>query len=231
MIVRSVVSPLLGANCYVLAAQDAPSACVVVDAGAGVADQVRSVVERHGLTVVAVLATHGHVDHLWDAGELCETYDVALHLHASDLDRVQDPWGTLGPLGHQLRLLGDQVGATWQAPSRVQGFTVDDGHGALHLAHPSGDLTLTVDVLHAPGHTPGSSLYGFVDASGEAALLTGDVLFAGSIGRTDLPGGDSAAMAETLARLRMLPPATRVLPGHGPSSSIGHELLTNPYLA
>src|SRR5688500_9163690 len=97
MLLLTVVAPVFGTNCYVLVADDGVS-CVVVDAGGGVASAVEVAITQHRLRPVAVLATHGHVDHTWDAAQLCETYDVDLLLHAADAYRLADPFGTLGSL-------------------------------------------------------------------------------------------------------------------------------------
>lgn len=224
MLVRTIVSPLLGAACHVLA--DAAGRCVVVDPGAGVADDVAALTETEGWTAVAVLVTHGHVDHTWDAATLCERLGVPVHVHAGDAYRLADPVGTLGPLGHQLVAM---AGVTPPPePADVRPFDSPAGEVVpLALGGPDG---VVLDVLHSPGHTQGSTVYLLADDAGVPVALTGDVLFAGSIGRTDLPGGDDAAMARTLARLARLAPQTRVLPGHGPTSTVGAELAGNPFL-
>lgn len=220
MLLRTLEAPLLGATCVVLA--DRAGRAVVVDAGGGVARAVRAHLAAQGLTCVGVLATHGHVDHTWDAGELTAQWSVPLHVHAADAYRLADPFGTLGPLGGQLRAalpappapVADLATHDWPAHEPVE---VEVG-----LAEP-------LVALHLPGHTEGSTGY-LVDVEGTPTLLTGDVLFAGTIGRTDLPGGDDATMAATLRHLATLPPETVVVPGHGARSSIGAELRANPYL-
>ncbi len=229
-----VTSPLLGARCTVVVADD--GSCVVVDAGALVAATVLTAVEERGLRPQAVLATHGHADHTWDAAELARRLDVPVVVHAADAYRLQDPWGTLGALGRavgyaegplaaELRRLGADP-AAWVAPSTVRLLGED---GAAEDRLELGGLTL--HVRHAPGHTEGSVLY-LLEPEGDAPVaLTGDVLFAGTIGRTDLPGGDPAAMARTLRDVvRALPPRTVLLPGHGPATDLATELARNPYL-
>ncbi|MBO1750472.1 MBL fold metallo-hydrolase [Actinotalea sp. BY-33] len=227
MLIRTVVSPLLGTNCYVVA--DDAARCLVVDPGAGVVDEVRQVVDESGWTPVAVLVTHGHVDHTWSAAELCGAYGVALHLHEADLPQVADPFGALGPLGGQLAQTAASAGMQYDPAGRVEPFTcAEAGAGAARADLDLGDreAPFAVAALHAPGHTAGSTVYVLEDGT----ALTGDVLFAGTIGRTDLPGGDGAAMERTLGHLATLPEETVLLPGHGPSSSIGAELRSNPYL-
>ncbi|MBD7916813.1 MBL fold metallo-hydrolase [Cellulomonas sp. Sa3CUA2] len=237
MEILTVVAPVFAARCSVLVGED--GACVVVDPGAGAGLQVRQLVAARGLTVRAVLVTHGHADHTWDAPALSRDLDVPVVLHAGDAYRLEDPFGTLGvldprhdpsgPLAQALRAAGVDV-ASWRAPESVEPF------GAAGSGR-TGDVELDlggvrVVARHAPGHTEGSTLY-LVDAGEQdPVVLSGDVLFAGSIGRTDLPGGDDAAMAATLRDVvAALPPASRVLPGHGPATDVATELATNPYLA
>ncbi|MCC2314794.1 MBL fold metallo-hydrolase [Cellulomonas xiejunii] len=232
----TVVAPVFATRCSVLVAQD--GACVVVDPGAGAGVQVRALVEARRLTPRAVLVTHGHADHTWDAPALSRDLDVPVLLHAGDAYRLDDPFGTLGvldprhdpsgPLAQALRAAGVDV-ASWRAPERVEPF------GAAAAGRtPDVELDLGgVRVLarHAPGHTEGSTMYLFDGGEADPVVLSGDVLFAGGIGRTDLPGGDPAAMATTLREVvATLPPASRVLPGHGPATDVATELATNPYL-
>ncbi|MBX9246864.1 MBL fold metallo-hydrolase [Actinotalea ferrariae] len=224
MQIETVVAPLLGALCHVLAEPD--GRCVVVDPGAGVVDDVAALVRRAGWTPVAVLLTHGHVDHTWDAAAVGDRFGVPVHVHEGDAYRLADPVGSLGPLGHQLAAMTGLDAPP--APADVRTFDAAAGHETpLALGD---DDAVQVTALHSPGHTQGSTVYLVRDAAGSPVALTGDVLFAGSIGRTDLPGGDDAAMGRTLARLTTLDPATRVLPGHGPTSTVAAELAGNPYL-
>lgn len=232
MQVITIESAVFGARCSVLVHDD--GSCVVIDAGAGVTDDVLGLVADRGLRPVAVLATHGHVDHTWDAGRLSEALGVPVMLHAADAYRLEDPFGTLGlgqpthdpsgPLGQALAAVGvDPAG--YVAPRRVETFGSDDGERSPDTVLALGGFEIVA--RHAPGHTEGSTLYLV-----ESVAFTGDVLFAGTIGRTDLPGGDGATMARTLREVvATLPPATVVVPGHGPTSDIAAELARNPYLA
>jgi len=226
--VRTLVSPVFGAACHVLVAgRDA----VVVDPGAGVTEAVVALVASDGLTVRAVLATHGHPDHTWDAGPLCEAFGVPFTLHEADASAGADASAVLDALSHAraaaagvggaLRAAVEATGTGLYAPPHeVASFSTPEGRASLAYG------AVRLDVLHAPGHTPGSVLY-----AADGVVLTGDVLFAGSVGRTDLPGGDPAAMARTLdAVVGGLDPALTVLPGHGPATTVGHELATNPFL-
>jgi len=232
MQVVTVVSAVFGARCSVLVDDD--GTCVVVDAGANVADDVLALVADRGLRPAAVLATHGHVDHTWDAGRLSEALGVPVMIHAADAYRLEDPFGTLGlgepthdpsgPLAQALAAVGvDPAG--YVAPTRVETFGSAGPERSADSVLSLGGLRVVA--RHAPGHTEGSTLYLV-----ESVAFTGDVLFAGTIGRTDLPGGDGATMARTLREVvATLPPSTVVVPGHGPTSDIATELATNPYLA
>lgn len=236
-----VVAPVFATNCCVVVADqarpDGRRDAVVVDAGAGTVDGVARVVAEHDLVVRAVLATHGHVDHTWDAAAVCERYDVALRLHEADAYRIADPFGTIG-LG--ARLDGAAAGVSealtqaltdfgraprdYVAPARVEPFGTAVGDVV------AGDVRLRA--VHAPGHTEGSTLY-VLPASGNApgVVLSGDVLFAGGVGRTDLPGADVDAMLATLRDVvGALDPELVVVPGHGPTTTVARELATNPFL-
>jgi glyoxylase-like metal-dependent hydrolase (beta-lactamase superfamily II) len=235
-----LTSPVFAAACYVVAADD--GTCVVVDPGAGVADAVHGVVAEHGLRVAGVVATHGHADHVWDAGRVATAAGVPVRLHARDAHRLADPLGTLsaagdaGPdaLGVRDGLRAALRGADLDADDVVTGVVEPFGGG--DAAPRTADVELVLGGVrlvarHAPGHTEGSTLY-LLDAGEDRVAFTGDVLFAGTVGRTDLPGGDAAVMAATLREVvAALPPGTHVLPGHGPASRVDTELRTNPYLA
>jgi len=174
-----------------------------------------------------VLLTHGHIDHVYAVTPVCGAHGVAAYVHADDAYRLADPLGTIDP--GLVAMLEQEFGrsATWREPDDV--VQLADGR-TLQVAG------LEVAVVHAPGHTEGSVMFRLPGAPPdlplEATLLSGDVLFAGSIGRTDLPGGDGQAMVRSL-REKVLPldDATLVLPGHGPATTIARERAGNPYLA
>ncbi|QAY71119.1 MBL fold metallo-hydrolase [Xylanimonas protaetiae] len=231
MQVHLVVAPVFATNCCVVVdgAGDRGADAVVVDAGAGVAATVQELVAERGWTVRAVLATHGHVDHTWDAAALCAAFGVPLRIHAADAYRLADPFGTLGltrggvsdALRQALAGLGLRA-EDYRAPADVVPFDAagDDGAGTLVAG------ALRLRAIPAPGHTEGATLY-----QADGVLLAGDVLFAGGIGRTDLPGGDDAAMRATLRDVvGALDPALDVVPGHGPTTTVEREMATNPYL-
>lgn len=216
-----------GTNCYVLAPGPGEE-CLIVDPGVGVEDTVRDVLAEHRLRPAAVLLTHGHLDHVYAVTPVCGG-DTAAYIHADDRYRLHDPLAIMDP--GMLAMVEQQFGrkATWREPDRVVELT---GPQTLALAG------LQVDVMPAPGHTEGSVMFGLpgvpegvsgVDVS--STVLSGDVLFAGSIGRTDLPGGDHGAMQRSLRDVVLpLADSTLVLPGHGPATTMDRERASNPYL-
>ena len=210
-----------GTNCYVVAT-GAGSECVVVDPGKDAAAGVAEVVREHRLKPVSVLVTHGHVDHMWCVAPVAGTYDATAWIHPADRHLLLDPMAGMSPETTRM-LLGEDH--SWAEPDDVRELA--DG-ATLELA----GLEFVVD--HTPGHTEGSvtfrSPYGASDEISEV-MFAGDLLFAGSIGRTDLPGGDHPTMLRSLAA-KVLPLADDVvvLPGHGEQTSIGRERATNPYL-
>ncbi|WP_433869432.1 MBL fold metallo-hydrolase [Saccharopolyspora sp. CA-218241] len=207
----------LQANCYVLApGRGGP--CVVVDPGQDALEPLAEQFAENELTPAGVLLTHGHFDHVFSAGELGERYGIASWLHPADRHMLTDPGAALGPAGRQL--FGD--GLRMSAPAEVH---------ELVPGTPVEVAGLRFDVAHTPGHTGGSVLYGIEAEEGGRLLLSGDTLFAGAIGRTDLPGGDHDRMLASLAE-EILPLADDVvvLPGHGPTTTIGRERAGNPFL-
>ncbi len=209
-----------GTNCYVAAT--APGAeCVVVDPGKDAAAGVAEVVREHRLKPVAVLVSHGHIDHMWCVAPVAGSYDATAYIHPDDRHLLADPMAGIGPQTAGM-LLGGQY--DFAEPDEVA--ELDDGQ-SLEVA----GLRFAVD--HTPGHTPGSITFRTPYDDGEVSevMFSGDLLFAGSIGRTDLPGGDHAAMMRSLAE-KVLPLADDivVLPGHGEQTSIGRERATNPFL-
>lgn len=219
MLVVGFPARAFATNCYVLAPGDGHE-CLVVDPGVGVVEPLEDVLREHRLKPVAVLLTHGHVDHVFSVTPVCGARDIPAYVHGEDLYRLVDPIATLDPV--LIEMFERQFGSHAVAePDDVR--TLDDG-AVLSLA----ELRVTVD--HAPGHTEGSVMFR-VPGDGAELCLSGDVLFAGSIGRTDLPGGDHAAMLRSLReKVLPLPDEVVVLPGHGRSTTIGRERESNPYL-
>jgi hydroxyacylglutathione hydrolase len=203
------------ANCYIVAPAPGEE-CVIIDPGQDAERGIEELLARYRLKPVAVLLTHGHIDHVWSVGPVCGAKGIPAWIHPADRGLLADPASGLA-LNVGQELFG---GITFTEPDDVRELT--DG-AALELA----GVQLTVG--HVPGHTPGSVTFrgGADDLD---ALFSGDLLFAGSIGRTDLPGGDHATMLKSLARTLTLPDETVVLPGHGPQTTVGAERGTNPFL-
>lgn len=226
MLVLRIEAAAFATNCYVVA-PEAGGECLIVDPGVGVEGQVAQTLAEHGLRPAAVLLTHGHFDHTYAVTPVCAG-TAAAYIHEGDRYRLQDPLTSTSPA--LVGMLEQQFGtqATWQEPEDVLDLRDQQ---QLDLAG------LSVQILHAPGHTEGSVLFSLADvpsgapAEVDRTVLTGDVLFAGSIGRTDLPGGDHAAMQRTLREVALpLADSTLVLPGHGPASTMAHERASNPFL-
>jgi glyoxylase-like metal-dependent hydrolase (beta-lactamase superfamily II) len=203
------------ANCYIVAPAPGEE-CVIIDPGQDAERGIEELLARYRLKPVAVLLTHGHIDHVWSVGPVCGAKGIPAWIHPADRGLLADPASGLA-LNVGQELFG---GITFTEPDDVRELT--DG-ATLKLA----GVELTVG--HVPGHTPGSVTFrgGADDLD---ALFSGDLLFAGSIGRTDLPGGDHAAMLKSLGRTLTLPDETVVLPGHGPQTTVGAERRTNPFL-
>ncbi|MEE1929072.1 MBL fold metallo-hydrolase [Streptomyces sp. TRM 70351] len=218
MLVAGFPAGAWGTNCY-LVAPAAGEECVIIDPGHQAAEGVAETVAKHRLKPVAVVLTHGHLDHVASVVPVCGAHDVPAWIHPDDRYMMSDPEKALGrSIGRQL--MGD---LTIGEPDDVRELA--DG-SVLSLA----GLELTV--AHAPGHTEGSVTFAMPErADVPPVLFSGDLLFAGSIGRTDLPGGDHAEILRSLARVCLpLDDATVVLSGHGPQTTIGRERATNPYL-
>jgi hydroxyacylglutathione hydrolase len=214
------------ANCFIVAPA-AGEECVIIDPGQDSTHGIEELVTRYRLKPIAVLLTHGHLDHVWSAGPVCGARGIPAYIHPDDRDLLADPGKALGLMASQ-QLFG---GVTFTEPDDVRELT---DNAVISLA----GVGFTVG--HVPGHTEGSvtfrtgedALISAPATSAEAldVLFAGDLLFAGSIGRTDLPGGDHGKMMSSLARTLTLPDATVVLPGHGPQTTIGAERATNPFL-
>ena len=218
MLIAGFPAGSFAANCYLVA--DAPgSECLIIDPGQDAVPGITEIVEQYRLRPVAVLATHGHIDHIWSVAPVCGARGIPAYIHPADRALLSDPARGLS-LGPSQSLFG---GLTFSEPDDVRELT--DGM-TMQLA----GITLAVD--HAPGHTPGSVTFRIPGAADPETLFTGDLLFAGSIGRTDLPGGDYETILASLARVCLpLADETVVLAGHGPQTTIGAERAHNPFLA
>jgi glyoxylase-like metal-dependent hydrolase (beta-lactamase superfamily II) len=223
------------ANCYVIATAPGEQ-CVIVDPGQDAEPGIEEILAAHRLSPAAVLLTHGHIDHVWSVAPVCGAKGIPAYIHPADRALLSDP--TKGfSLGTGQELFG---GMKFTEPDDVKELT--DGM-VLKL------VGLEIIVNHAPGHTEGSVAFRLplgtsgadepITAQGKSkidepgdVLFSGDLLFAGSIGRTDLPGGDYDTILRSLARVCLtLPDETVVLSGHGPQTTIGRERRANPFLA
>ncbi len=228
MLTVSFPAAAFATNCYVIA-PGAGQECLVVDPGIGVLDTLRDVLAEHRLRPAAVLLTHGHLDHVFSVTPVCGS-GLAAYIHTDDRYRLHDPVSLLSP--EIVAMFEQQFGSkdAWQEPSDVVEVR---GQETISLAG------IDVDVLHAPGHTEGSVMFAIADLPEGLAtdvpldrtVLSGDVLFAGSVGRTDLTGGSQEAMQRSLRDVVLpLADSTLVLPGHGPATTMARERTTNPYL-
>jgi hydroxyacylglutathione hydrolase len=206
------------ANCYLVAPAPGEE-CVIIDPGQDAVPGIEDLLAKYRLKPIAVLLTHGHIDHMWSVAPVCDAKGIPAYIHPDDRALLSDPAQGLALLAKQ-QFLG---GMTFSEPDDVKELA--DGE-VITMA----GLDFTVG--HVPGHTEGSVMFGTEAAAADTdgTLFTGDLLFAGSIGRTDLPGGDHAKMLRSLARTLTLPDATLVLPGHGPQTTIGTERASNPFL-
>jgi hydroxyacylglutathione hydrolase len=220
VLIRSFPAGAFGTNCYAVA-PGPRSECVVVDPGMDAVEPLARMLADDGLKPVAVVLTHGHLDHTFSVLPVCDGYGIPAYLHPDDLGMISDPARWHGPALAPL-----VTGVRLPDPSDVK--LLADG-AVLSLA----GVELTV--RHAPGHTAGSVMFSVdlgSEFDGAPGLLAGDVLFAGSVGRVDLPGGSWEAMLRSLRDVVLpLDDETVVLPGHGPATTIGRERATNPYLA
>lgn len=224
MLLTGFPAGMLACNCYVLAARPGSDA-IIVDPGQRAFGPLRRILDDNRLTPAAVLLTHGHVDHIWSAQKVADTFGCPVYIHPEDRSMLTDPIRGFGP-----RIAQMAFGAMFREPKQV--IELDHDGQTLDL----GGIAVTVD--HTPGHTRGSVVFrvspggerGEIPAGAHLAF-TGDTLFKQSIGRTDLPGGSGRdLLGSILNKLLVLDDDTRVLPGHGPSSTIGLERVTNPFL-
>ena len=212
MFVRGFPAAAFDTNCWVVAPAEGEE-CVVVDPGIGVEPELDAVLREHRLKPVAVLLTHGHLDHTFSVTPVCGARGIPAWIHPGDRELLVDPMKGLSP--ESRTMFGGRL--QWTEPDDV---ALLDPAVPLELA----GLSLTVDF--SPGHTSGSVVF-----ETERTMFSGDLLFAGSIGRTDLPGGSWGQMQESLSRVVLSRDDEVVVHcGHGPSTTIGRERRTNPFL-
>jgi len=220
MLIDRIIAPFFETNCWILS-PGKDNECVIVDPGIGKPDIVKSLIEKislHNLKPVAVLITHGHLDHFFSVLPLTNQIPMYTYITKSDRFLLKNPMGALDSGGFSEQLLDAFGGRNLKEPQDV--IELED-FSKLKLAN------LEIEVIFAPGHTKGSVMFMVENKQ----LVSGDVLFAGSIGRTDLPTGSAQDMRKTLQeRVLTLPNHLNVLPGHGRQTTIGNERVRNPYL-
>ncbi len=193
-------------NCHLVRAPGS-GATLVVDPGAD-GERISARLEAEGWAPEAILLTHAHLDHIGAVGTLVDRYGVPVWLHPADLPLYESAPRQAAAFGLRLD------------PQPLPDRTLEDG-SVLELA------SIRLEVRHAPGHSPGG-----VVLAGEGLAFVGDCVFAGSIGRTDLPGGDTATLLRSIrTRILTLPPETVLHTGHGPATTVGREAASNPFLA
>ncbi len=207
-IVEGYTLGVFASNCYIAAGKAGDSA-VVIDAGQDAAPVLKERLEAHGLTLEAVLLTHGHIDHIWSAAEVADAAGVPAYIHPGDRYMLDDPGAALGRMG-----MGKMEIAT---PADVRDLSDGD-------RFTFGDLA--IETRHTPGHTPGHCV--FVT---DGIVFSGDLIFQGSIGRTDFPGGSIDDLMDSIRRVILpMDDDVAILSGHGPETTVGVERRSNPFV-
>lgn len=204
---------MFATNCWVIAT-GVGAECIIVDPGMpDISAEIESIVSEYRLKPVAALLTHGHLDHTFSIKPLADGYGIPAYIHSEDRRFIANPAGIHGP--DFLRQI--------EALSFAEPVNVQELRNGAELNF----VGLSLKAIHSPGHTKGSLMFLLNDEY----LISGDVLFAGSIGRTDLPTGSSSDMRQTLiSKVLPLDDSIKVLPGHGADTTIEFERRNNPYL-
>ena len=213
MFIASFPAPMYATNCWIIAGKPGQE-CIIVDPGMpDISHEITAIIEENNLKPVAALITHGHLDHTYSVKPLADGYGIASYIHSEDREYLLKPQGA-----HGAEFIATLDAMSFEEPADTRNLR----HGDLLEI-----LDMKITAIHSPGHTKGSTMFSINDQ----LLISGDVLFAGSIGRTDLPSGSAEAMVKTL-KTRVLPLSDdlRVLPGHGPETTIKFERKNNPYL-
>ena len=213
MFIASFPAPMYATNCWIIAGKPGQE-CIIVDPGMpDISHEIQAIVAENNLKPVAALITHGHLDHPFSVKPLADGYGITSYIHSEDREYLLKPQGA-----HGAEFISALDAMTFEEPKETRNLR----HGDLIEI-----LDMKITAIHSPGHTKGSTMFSINDQ----LLISGDVLFAGSIGRTDLPSGSHEAMVKTL-KTRVLPLSDdlRVLPGHGPETTIKFERKNNPYL-
>lgn len=217
MLVAGFAAGPWGTNCWVLS-PGAGQECLVVDPGMDSLPQLQEILKEQRLKPVAVLLTHGHMDHMWSVTPCADGYGIPAYIHSADRRLLENP--ELGVSAQAAEMI-KALGAKFAEPASVVELREDT---EISLAG------FSLLAQWAPGHTPGS--VAFTVAGEVPRMFSGDLLFRGSVGRTDLPGGSPEAMADSLRRvIGGADPTTLVHCGHGPDTSVAAELMGNPFLA
>lgn len=206
IIIESLTVGPIQTNVYVVGCAKTGQAAIV-DAG-GNPDGLLGLADEHDLDIGLILQTHAHIDHVAAIPEIKEATGAPIYLHPDD----RKLWDNAPRQGQMFGIPVDPLPEPDEALADGQRLGLGE---------------LEAEVMLLPGHSPGSVAFYFAEQS---VILSGDVLFAGSIGRVDLPGSDPDAMRASIARIKTLPDDTRVLSGHGPATSIGREKQLNPFL-
>ena len=220
MLLEVVVAPYFQTNCWIFAPKR-NSECFIVDPGIAnpnLMGAIKEVINRNNLKPIASLITHGHLDHTFSVVPLCSEYSIPALIHSIDRRLLLDPFRALQAGGMSAQIMSELGVTSFTEPQEVRELK------DLESFEIAG---FKIEVSHAPGHTAGSAMFN-VDG---AYVISGDVLFAGGIGRTDMPTGSAQEMRNSL-RNKILPLDDEliVLPGHGPQTTIARERRSNPYL-